>query len=159
MTRLKWLLAALALIACILWMFPKLITGDYAEITIGKITEEPNGQVSLQFSSISSNETPVIEAFYDGDKYAGGGSGCSGGLFGRPGTGFAGVMFMLNPETMHRQVELPQSLWSKRLLVHENETIRLRGGERLYFYNFQTEDGVRHNGYIEVVATRKFAQN
>jgi hypothetical protein len=134
-------------------MFPKVITGDYAEITIGKITCDSNGQASLSYSSISSSQTPIIEAFYDGNKYAGGGSGVGGGIFGRPGVGSAGIMFMLNPEKMHRLAEVP------RLLVKENQTIRLRGGERLYFYNFLTSDDLRHDGYIEVVSTKKIAQN
>jgi hypothetical protein len=152
-------LVALALGGCLLWMFPKMITGDYAEITIGKIGTEPNGEVSVQYSSEASSQTPVLEAFYSGDKYEGGGSGTGGGLFGRPVKGGAGVMFMLHPETMHGPDEMPKEIWAKRLLVHEDQKIRLHGGERLYFYNFVTADGIRHDGYIEVRATQNFAGN
>ena len=159
MSPIKWLFAVLALIACGLWMFPKVITGDYAEITIGKITYNSSGQASLSYSSITSSETPIINAFYDGNRYTGGGSGIGSGIFGRPVVGSAGIMFMLNPEKMHRLAEVPESVWSKRLLVKENQTIRLHRGERLYFYDFLTSDGVRHDGYVEVVSTKRVAQN
>ena len=133
-----------------LWLFPKLITGDYADITITKITETSGGQMTLSFSTVFSSDASLVEAFYADNKYLGGGSSTGGGFLGRPGRGSGIVCFDLNPKRSPVTGRFADSPLAGRLLVHEGDQKTLHAGERLYFHDFQTSDGVRHYGYMEV---------
>jgi len=139
----------------VMLFYPKLITGDFADITITKVTVAPNGQVALSMATISSRGTPVVNGFYDGNKYLGGGWSSGGGSIGRPSSGIAGFNFDLNPERAPTAGRAEDAPWFRRLLVHQGDQQRLHGGERLYFYDFLTSDGIRHDGYVEVKSTLK----
>ena len=159
MALLKWLVVAVAFVACALWMFPKILTGDYADITIGQIHIEPNGQVTLDYSAVSSGGTPLLSGFYVGKKYQGGGFDEGGGFLGRPRRSSSVVVILLNPESVPAADKAAAPSWPQRLLVHENEKKHLRAGERLYFYDFQAADGVRHDGYFEVGSGSQIARD
>jgi len=141
-----------SIILLTLWAFPKVITGNYAEVTITQITPEPNGHIKLGLSMVSSAGTTKVTEFYDGAKYLGGGRGSGSGPFGRPSTETEIDEFGLNPENIPSADKLEDSPWLTRLLVHVGETRRLRIGEKLYFYDFTTADTVRHYGFIEALA-------
>ena len=139
----------------VLWLFPKIITGDFADVAVTQITTTPGGQVTLSYSTVSSHGTTVVNAFYAGSKYQGGGSGTGGGILGRPGQGSSVVCFNLNPERTPATGSFENSPMAGRLLIHEGTRKTLHAGERLYFHDFQTPDGVRHYGYIEVESSRR----
>ena len=127
---------------------PRLMTGSYADITIDRISVDKNGQYSVGISELTAKGTEVIEGFYDGTHYNGGGRGGNDGLFGWPSQGSAGVMFTLDPEsTTERRATRPRP---ERLLVKTGDTRRVRAGQRFYLFDFETADGIRHYGFVEV---------
>ncbi|MEJ0000725.1 MAG: hypothetical protein WDO13_17085 [Verrucomicrobiota bacterium] len=142
-------LGALALAVLVLMaLCPRIITGRYADITIDRISVDKNGQYLVECSALATAGTTVTEAFYDDARYRGGGGSSNNGFLGWPLHGTMTVSFTLDPEaiTTH-EAPVPRP---DRLRVHEGQNIHLRSGERLYFYDFTTTDGVRHDGYLEV---------
>ena len=149
-------LAFLAVIALVVGnLYPKLLTGDWVEVTIDNVTVDAKGHVDVSLSMRASSGTQIITAGYDGARYLGGGGSKSGGLFGRPGpVGTEGFDFELDPEQYHQHAAFPAD-WEKRLLVHAGETRTLRGGERLYFCDFTTTDHSRYDCYVEAGRTTR----
>ena len=121
--------------------------GDYADVTINKIETTATGYVSATLLVIPATQKPIIAAIYDGKTYRGGGN-LQGGREGYPITSTMG--FILNPEGAPATKNVTEAPWFKRLLIHEGERRRLNDGDRLYFDDFLTVDGIRHYGYIEV---------
>jgi hypothetical protein len=152
METLKWIagwvgglvvLFGLAVVVC-----PRLMTGVYTDVTIDRISSDKKGQYSIDLSEVASAGSNVVSGFYDGAKYNGGGSGGNSGFLGWPVHGTEGVIFTLDPEAAVEK-RAPR-LRDDRLLVHVGDKRRLRAGERLYFFDFTTDDGVRHYGFVEV---------
>jgi hypothetical protein len=123
-------------VLAVLWQFPKLVTGDYADFQIDKIMTDSQGRTEVSISTETSNQTGVTSAFYEGGRYLGGGNGGGVDLYGNPSAGEIRVGFTIDPQAT--------------LLIHEGEKVRLRAGERMFYYNYETPDGVQHDGYMEI---------
>jgi hypothetical protein len=132
----------------LLALCPRILTGSYADVTITKITQTFPGQYSVECTARTAAGTTLSTGFYDGKKFMGGGSGGNNGFFGWPITGSLGVMFTLDPESQTGHTPLVPR--PDRLLIKEGQTATLHPGQRLYFFDFTTADGIRHDGYIEV---------
>ncbi|MCE0524183.1 MAG: hypothetical protein LV480_14855 [Methylacidiphilales bacterium] len=122
------------------------VGGDYADVTIKKIETTANGGVTATLLVFSSTKKPIMVSAYGGKSWAG-----VSNINGREGdwitTGFA---FNLNPEGSPATKNAIEAPWFKRLLIHEGEKRRLNDGDRLYFDDFWTSDGLRHYAYIGV---------
>jgi hypothetical protein len=146
-----WFGMLVAGVILLLAFCPRLLTGAYADITITKIIQPFPGQYNVECSTVVAAGTSESEAFFDGTKPGGGGYGGNTGFFGWPSKGSVGVGFTLDPEsTKTGRTPVPRP---ERLLIKEGQTITLHAGQRLYFYDFTTADGIRHDGYIEVEST------
>jgi hypothetical protein len=121
---------------------------------------ESSGQVLAQISTLSSSKTRLLTAYYQGDSHVGGYIGTdNSGLFGRPERHISGIAFGLNPDGPLITGTWEKSSWAKRLLIQAGENRPLRIGERLYFYDFRTSNGIRYYGYIKAKPAEKIAQN
>jgi hypothetical protein len=146
-------IAFAALVASVIWLIcPKLITGDYADVTITSLTYGANGQVNLNLSTVSSRGTTVQSAFWRNDKYLGGGNSSGDGFFGRPTQGSDSMAFDLDPEHIPLTGRFEDSRFYARLLVHEGDHDRIYPHHRLYFYDFKAANGDHLYAYIEVLA-------
>jgi len=119
--------------------------GDYVDVSIARIATSPQGVVNTNLLITSFTKKPIKVATDAGGMPGGGYIG------GREGDTFNyATGFYLNPERTPAPATGTEAPWQKRLLIHEGDKRRLKPGDRWYFDDFLTPDGVRHDGYIEV---------
>lgn len=142
------LVVALALGGGAIALFPKMITGDFAEVTIEAIEFEPGLLCTtlVKYSYRLSGGTIFHHVVHDGDRYTAGGEGSPHRLPAWPSHGEGGQYLSLNPELSQMTPEDAKG----RLEVHTGERRRIRLGERLYLYNFTGRDGTLYQGFFEI---------
>lgn len=133
--------------------FPKIFTGDYADIKIESIAATSDGKVTLRIAETISCGTPVFVQIFKDRKYAGGSRGEGRGTFPRrPSHEESAVTFDLNPERTPVAGRFEDSILFKRLLVRAGEFHPLRADQMLTLFDFRAADGARYSGFIRVHA-------
>lgn len=143
-----------ALLIVIYMVFPKVFTGDYADLTLESITATPEGKVTLRVAWVASSGTPVYIQLFKDRKYAGGTRSAASSVFPRRAThGMSVVSFDLNPERAAAAGRFEDSLLFRRLLVHAGQTHHLYGDQVLKLFDFKAADGARYTGFVRVNAS------
>ena len=141
-----WFAAFGVAIVLVLSIYPRILTGSYADITIDRVSVSDYGQYNVTYSTRLAARTSLVEKFTPVTN-AMGAVAANSGYLGWPRRGSVDVSLMLDPEDLaagRRREPRPD-----RMLVHEGQTCRLTPGKRLYFYNFKAADGVTYCGYVE----------
>lgn len=151
--RLQTVLKVFAVLAPLLLMgylaFPKIFTGDYADIRIEGVTAAADGKVTLHMAKTASYGTPVSVQIYKDRNYAGGTRSAGGGTFPRrPSQDELTVAFDLNPERAPAAGRFEDSNLFKRLLVKAGQVHHLQGEQVLTLFDFRAADGARYSGFI-----------
>ena len=142
------------LLAMVFIVFPKVFTGDCADVTIKNITSTPDGKVTILFASVASYGTPVSVQLFKDRKYASGTRDESRGwLLRRPVSREHTVSFNLNPEGAVIGGHFEDSPLFKRLLVRIGKVYHLQGEQTLTLFDFMAGDGARYTGFIRVSAS------
>ena len=149
------LIAVLGALLLLVWLlFPKIFTGDYAQITVESISATPEGKVTLRIARVASSGTPVYIQLYKDRKYVGGTRGETPATFPRRAVrGVSTVSFDLNPEHAPVAGRFEDSPLFRRLLVHAGQTHHLHGDQVLKLFDFKTAGGAQYTGFIRVNAS------
>lgn len=142
------IVAALVVLAlATVGLFPKLITGDYYQLTVASIQVDECGQTEVKVEGTKScNTTDSLWFYVNGIRQSGGGVGWSSGFPGWPGASASTVVFPLDPQHKDRD----RATLLGRLKVVEGETYMVRPGNPLTLYLFTEEDGTVYEARIEV---------
>ena len=141
------LAAGAVLCLAIVGLFPKLITGDYCQITIVSIHVDERGQTELIWKGVHSSGTSHYSwGSVNGVRQAGGGGGSGGGFPAWPVTCGATVHF---PLKSHDE-DVDRATLLSRLKVLEGETYMIRPGKPLTFYQFRDSDGTLYERGDEI---------
>lgn len=139
-------------VACI--AFPKILTGDFADITVQGITTTPNGKVTVRFTSRASCGTPIFVQLFKNKHYVGGTrEENNGGFFRRPVSREQTISFNLNPEGAPAGARFEDSPLYARLLIQAGHVYHLKGQQVLTLFNFSAGDGARYSGFIRLSAS------
>ncbi|MGO8688131.1 MAG: hypothetical protein ACLQLG_00710 [Thermoguttaceae bacterium] len=147
--RWQFSLRTLLLLPLWLWLllmacFPKLMTGDFCNVRIDKLSVHTDGHVRFSYTKRTSGGTGMNVRFVPG----GGGIYSSGSSFPRvgPSQGTDEYGFYL-----HRDgIPMTERAVRDCLLVEQGRTYRVVPEKPLFFYDFKGKDGTRHYGYVEV---------
>lgn len=141
-------------IVLIFVVYPKIITGDYADVIIKSVAASSSGDVTLRIATTASADTPVLIQIFKDRKYVGGiRDDGHGGWWRRPVNRLNVVSFDLNPEKTPVNGNFEDSPLFKRLLVQPGKIYHLRGEETLRLFDFQTADGTRYSGFVQARAS------
>ncbi len=144
----QYSLRTLLLMPLVVWLlmmacFPKLMTGDFCNVRIEKLSVDKDGQMKVNLITRTSSGTETRKRFLPN----GGGSEGSGRNFPAwPYDGGSGFGFTLNPD----RTPMTAQQMRARLLVEQGKTYRVVPGKPLYFYDFRDKEGIRNCGYLEV---------
>jgi hypothetical protein len=147
------LLAPVVLWLLLLACFPKLLTGDFCNVRIDKLSVSEGGQVEIVCSTRTSSGTTEVSEFLPSGGSSISDSGCfapwpcRGGFPAWPCHGGFGH----DSRFYSDGAPLTTGEIRARLLVQQGKTYRVVPGKPLYFYDFKDRKGERHCSYIKVV--------
>jgi len=135
-----------------LLVFPKALTGDFCRVTITKILIKDDGQVMLDFKTVSSSGTAAYFYISIEGKTSPSGGGFGGGFPAWPVEGGGTLEFFLNDieDLVAGQPLAERTTLEKRILVREGDTHLIHLGEQLALYRFTSHSGRVHEGSISI---------
>lgn len=139
-----------ALMLIVYFGFPKLFTGDFSDVTIGDITADSNGRITMVVKDFTSCGTKVSVQIFKDRKYLANSSHAGGTFPRRPSHGESAIKFDLNPERASFTGRFEDSPLFKRLQVHAGDHRRLGPGQVLTLFDFHTADGARYSAFVRV---------
>ncbi len=130
----------------VLALFPKIITGDFCDVTFTQLDVAADGHVEFTYLTRTSSGTNKFGRFsVDGVIQAEGGGGSSG-FPAWPSSGSSSGSFSLDPD----RVGLDNATLWARLRVQRQVTYTVRRNQPVILYRFTSESGHAHEGRIEI---------
>jgi hypothetical protein len=135
-------------------LFPKLVTGDYCQVTIDSIQIEDNGLATIAYTTMTSNGT-CLASRYTVDGAIQGGASSEAHIFPpRPSRGAHNDVFALDPDLLRPFTALDQAprdgTRGGRIKVMEKQTYDVWPDEPLTLYHFEGADGKVYEGILEI---------
>lgn len=139
------LAALLALLAC-----PKILTGDFYEITFDSIVVHPDAKVDLHYRERFSHGTEMLEESTTNGRMNSSRGVSHNGFPGRPGTGEGGHSFWLASTAEKKRGGTDSPEIRKRLMLEVGKIYRLQDREKFVYFRSRDLDGSVREAYLEV---------